>query len=570
MKRPLALFFLLTITTLLAGQSTAQTRLTMKKLEAERLPDMNLPRAGHNVFYADGELTVVGGHTSGFVMTPTAEYFSDGSWHLLPTVYHHDNGVAVVLDEGRRVLIAGGHEKNLGIGQSYEVEMYDRATHTFNGFGCLDRNRAFAQGVELDSGRVLISSNHKDNDAFELFDGQKTFHDVKDIAVWRSAPYLLPIATDDAIAFGTVWRNGAFAPCNTVDRLKGEPFCVPLLNEWMPILYDQNSHAQEAFIGDKAKGDYSYLIAAENKEGEVAFILVHDNVFSLLPTVCPVPTTTEWGRIKFDRPAIADRMAHKVYLIGNDSTGRVYMVAVEYDKQPAPLTLYYTDPLPDFGDATPVLTPGGDLVITGGIIDDNFAPFASVWLLHTGTPIEKTAMVESHPKATWPWMLGGLLFIMAVVAAILVGRRDKPADIKPIPKEQNDTEPTPLPKPNDVDNGLNSTNDELMTHITQLMENQHLYLNPELKVADVADALGVHSNVISACINAQQGCSFNQFVNNYRLQQAKRLLCQAPDMKISAISLESGFANERSFFRAFKADTDMTPKEWATQQQAIS
>ena len=66
-----------------------------QRIEAVRLPDMNLPRAAHCVFYANGELTVVGGHTSGFVPTPTAEYFADGQWHLIPTVYTHDDGLAV-------------------------------------------------------------------------------------------------------------------------------------------------------------------------------------------------------------------------------------------------------------------------------------------------------------------------------------------------------------------------------------------------------------------------------------------------------------------------------------------
>ena len=561
MKRYSLLFLLVSFGSLLVGQPTGDPLLTRKKLDVERLPDMNVPRAGHCVFYADGELTVVGGHTSGFVMTPTAEYYCDGVWHLMPTVYRHDNGMAVVLDGGRQVLIAGGHEKNLGIGQSYEVEMYHRQTHTFDGFGCLDRNRAFSQGVELDDGRVLITGNHQGNDSFEMFDGRKTFCDVKDVTVWRSSPYLLPIAADDALAFGAVWRDGAFSPCDTVDRLKGEPFCVPLLKEWMPILYDQNSHAQAAFIGDKTSGDYSYLVVALDNYGEVAFIHVHDTVFSLLPTVVPVPTTSEWGRIKYDRPAITDRQAGKAYLVGYDTTGRAYVVAVEYDKKPAPLTLYITDPLPDFGNATPVLTPDGDLVVTGGINNDNFAPFATVWLLHTGTPIE-AAMAESHTKATWPWVLCGIL-IIGVMAAILVGQRNKNTDIRPIPDELTDTEPTPTQETNNSD-------DELMGQITHLMETQHLYLNPDLKVADVADALSVHSNAVSACINAQQGCSFNQFVNNYRLQQAKKLLCQTPDMKISAVSLESGFANERTFFRAFKADTGLTPKEWTVQQQAVS
>lgn len=550
---------------LLMGQPVTNTDLMQKKLEAERLPDMNIPRAGHTVFYANGELTVVGGHTAGFVLTPTAEYFNEGSWHMMPTVYPHDNGMSVVMDKGRRVLIAGGHEKNLGIGQSYEAEMYDPTSHSFGGFGCLDRKRALAQGVELDSGRVLITGNHKGDDSFEMFDGQRFFRHMKDIAVWRSVPYVLPIAPDDAIAFGAVWREQSFKPCDTVDHLKGKPFCVPLLKEWMPILYDQNSHAQAAFIGDKTTGDYSYIIAAQSICGEMAFILVHDTVFSLLSTTVPVPTMTQWGHIKYDRTAIADRHAHRAYLVGNDTTGRAYVVAVEYDKQPAPLTLYYTDPLPDFGDATPVLTPEGDLVVTGGITDDNFAPFASVWLLPLSER-KAAAMADAQPRTVWPWVLCGLL---AVAIMLLIIRRfasltnvesddlqvqrshDEPA-LESEPELQHDSAP-----------------DELMTRIIQLMETQHLYLNPELKVTDVADALGTHRNTVSACINAQ-GSTFNQFVNDYRLQHAKKLLCEASDMKISTVGLESGFANERTFFRVFKEATGMTPKEWTAQQQVAS
>ena len=113
---------------------------------------------------------------------------------------------------------------------------------------------------------------------------------------------------------------------------------------------------------------------------------------------------------------------------------------------------------------------------------------------------------------------------------------------------------------------VTSTDSDLMNSIVQLMEQQHLYLNPELKVTDVADVLGVHRNAVSACINSQQGCTFRQWVNDFRLQHAKRLLVDTPDMKMSAIGMESGFANERSFFRSFKEATGLTPKEWQVQQ----
>lgn len=525
MKRLLVLSLILILTISLVGQT----------LEFERLPDLYIPRAGHNVFYANGELTVVGGHTSGFVMTPTAEYFCDGAWHTISTVYHHDNGMAVVMSDGKKVLLAGGHDKNLGIGQSFEAEMYNSATHTSEGFGSLERSRALAQGVELTDGQVLIAGNHKDNDGFEIFDGKKSFHHVKDVSIWRSAPYLLPISDNDVMAFGSVWR-GRFEPCDTVYRLNGEPFTEPLLNDWMPFLYDQNNHANESFIGDETAGDYSYLIAAYNNEGNVAFIHIKDTVFSLLETTIPVPTMSEYGKIKYNRPAIADRLSKKAYLVGTDTTNRVYVVAVEYDKQPAPLTLYNIGPLEDFGDATPILTPDGDLIIAGGITDDNFAPLASVWLIHIGT---EKALVDAETicDLTWLWVLGGLLLVIAIVAAIRYDRRHRT-------KSEIAT-------------------DELMARIVQLMETQQVYLNQDLKVSDVADALGVHRNTISACINAQKGCSFNQFINDYRIEYAKKLLRETDEIKIAHICHEAGFATESTFFRAFKASTGMTPKEWA-------
>lgn len=560
MRRFVVILTLLMAANSLLGQSVVDTALVQKRLEAVRLPDMNLPRASHNVFYVNGELTVVGGHTRGFVMTPTAEYFSDGQWHLMNTIYAHDDGTVVGMEGGKRVLLVGGHEKNLGIGQSYEAELYYPETHTFEGFGCLDHKRALAQGVELGGGRALIVGNHQGDDAFEVFDGQTSFRHVKDIVVWRAAPYLLPVGHDEFIVFGAVWRDGRFQPCDTVERLKGEPFHTPVLGEWMPFLYDQNNHALESFTGDKAAGDYSYLLAAFHGDGEVAFIQIHDTIFSLLPIDHSVPTKTEWGVVKYDRSAIVDSQAKRAYLVGNDTTGRAYVVAVEYDQCPATLTFYYTDPLEDFGNATPVLTPDGNLVVTGGTNDNNFTPFSSVWLLPVNGQKAAMAATEDTPfkNALW-WIVGSLL----LVAVVWVIRRSLPltkadSDEQSEHVEQSGKQEQSTPQPKSVP-------DDLMPHIIQLLEEERLYLNPNLKLADVAEALGINRNAISACINAK-GSTFNQLVNDYRLQHAKELLLSESGMKMAIIGLESGFANERSFFRVFKDATGMTPKEWAAKQ----
>ena len=128
------------------------------RIDAERLPDMTMPRSGHSIFVVNDEVTVVGGHTSGFKLTPTAEYLKDNEWHQLPTVYSHDGGMSIVMKSGK-VLLAGGFKDNLGISQSFEVELYDPKSHSCKGFGCLNQKRASAAAVELDHGQVLIAGN---------------------------------------------------------------------------------------------------------------------------------------------------------------------------------------------------------------------------------------------------------------------------------------------------------------------------------------------------------------------------------------------------------------------------
>lgn len=184
-----------------SGVEAADT-CAIKKLETTQLPDMNIPRAGHQLFYAGGELMVAGGHTDGFVPTPTAEYFSDGKWHLMQTTYPHDFGLSVVLHSGK-VLLAGGCEQSLGIGQTYTAELYDPLTHTFRGFGNMCLKRTLASALELDSGKVVIAGNWYHDDGIELFsEDQSIFGDnIKKLKgrhatlylcrthEWRYSPY---------------------------------------------------------------------------------------------------------------------------------------------------------------------------------------------------------------------------------------------------------------------------------------------------------------------------------------------------------------------------------------------
>ena len=513
------------------------------RIEAERLPDMNMARSGHSAFVVNGEVTVVGGHTSGFVLTPTAEYFKDGEWHLLQTVYPHDGGFSLVLQSGK-VLVAGGFKDNLGIGQSYEVEMYDPVAHRFDGFGCLDQKRASAAALELDSGRVFITGNWYADDGMEIFDGQHRFSHLKPIRQPRYLPQLFRTSDGDVMMVGYQDNRGKPIDTLLIERMKGEAFRAPLFDTWQLLLCEMPLHGDDSFIGDKEKGDYAYLLPVRDKDGQVAIAEVRDTIFSLLPTDSQVPTTSQWGEVYYYSPFYADRPHQRGYVMGCDSTGRQYALCVDYAKKPAQLTLYHTDPLTETIALTiPVMTDDGNLILTGikpAInYNFNFTPTPQVWQLR----FYDDAGATSSASAWW-WVLGIAVVLALLVAGLILWKRHR-------------VESEGMPANSDT---------LLMQRITQLMEEKQRFKDPDLKISDVALELNTNVRYVSDCIKNVKGCSFTQYVNGYRIEHAQKLLREQPDLKISHIYLSSGFSNDSSFFRIFKSVTGTTPNEWKKQQ----
>ena len=523
---------------------TEQAGCPIVRVEAERLPDLNIPRSGHSAFIANGEVTVVGGHTSGFVLTPTAEYYKDGQWHQLQTVYAHDGGFSVSLKSGK-VLLAGGFKDNLGISQSHEVEMYDPATHHFDGFGCLDQKRASAAAIELDSGRVLITGNWYADDGMECFNGQTSFSHVKAIRQPRYLPHLFRTSDGDVLVVAGYDTKGQPIDSLIVERMKGEPFHAPLFNTWRPLQYDLAVRSDDSFIGDG-----TYLMPVQDKDGQMAIAEVRDTVFSLLATDQTIPMASQWGKISYYTPVYADSLHHRGFVMGCDSTGRQYALCIDYAKRPAQFVLFYTDPLTDGITITiPIMTDKGDLMLTGikqvTKPNFNFYPSAQVWLLHLATDDQEASASDYY----WLWVLLGLAALAIIMIGTALSKRRSSTH-----EQSSESQPV--------------IDDELMQRLTQLMEQEKPYLSSELKVSDLADRLGTSSRNLSDCIRNSTDNTFANFINAHRIDYAKQLMSNRPDMKISEVFLSSGFANETTFFRIFKAATGMTPNEWKANGQA--
>ena len=100
--------------------------------------------------------------------------------------------------------------------------------------------------------------------------------------------------------------------------------------------------------------------------------------------------------------------------------------------------------------------------------------------------------------------------------------------------------------------------------LLELMHREKPWLNPELKIAELARYLHMPSHHLSQLLNEVMDTGFYDFVNNYRVREAQRLLLDAHfrHFAIEAVGLESGFANKTTFNRVFKKVTGMTPSAY--------
>ena len=93
------------------------------------------------------------------------------------------------------------------------------------------------------------------------------------------------------------------------------------------------------------------------------------------------------------------------------------------------------------------------------------------------------------------------------------------------------------------------------------MEQEKMFLQAELTLPKLARMVNCSVNHLSQAVNAGFGMSFFDFLNSYRISEAKVLLSQ-PELQSNAIldvSFAVGFNSNSAFYSAFKKMTGSTP-----------
>lgn len=98
--------------------------------------------------------------------------------------------------------------------------------------------------------------------------------------------------------------------------------------------------------------------------------------------------------------------------------------------------------------------------------------------------------------------------------------------------------------------------------LEQWMETEKPYLNPNFKLIDLMQVLPMNRTYLSEFINTTYGCSFYRFVTRYRIEEAKRIMRECPEVKMADVAVRSGFSSQSAFTKIFTKETGQTPREW--------
>ena len=94
------------------------------------------------------------------------------------------------------------------------------------------------------------------------------------------------------------------------------------------------------------------------------------------------------------------------------------------------------------------------------------------------------------------------------------------------------------------------------------MDKEKPYLNKDFRLQDLTKVVPLNRTYLSGFVNAEYGCNFYQFVTNYRIREAQRLMQDHPDMKLQDVAEQSGFSSASVFSRTFARETGSSPTEW--------
>lgn len=360
-------------------------------LRYEQAADMAVARMAHQAFPSGDGLVVVGGRTTGFQLTKTAELWQNGTWTTIPIASAHDGAFAVRLSNGS-YMVGGGFASAGGVGQTKVTDIYDPTTRTFTAGPQLTTARAQSMAMAVGS-QVYVSGNwYADDPTMDFYDGAS----FKAVAQTdgRTSPYMMYDADGNIYAFSSLNEHGQsfgyytdddgeqllvdrYSPATGETRYLALPFTSE--NSLMPLSDDVRPSDYHVVYS----GYNCYLLLSRAADGCRLYMLNLDQMGLYRFQNVVIPTADEEGRtITWRGGVLTNSVRQEAYLIGASGPAArqtLHLISLNYDTDEWTLATA-TGFSHNLLSASWTVLSDGRLACTGGSVNDNTDARPTVYL----------------------------------------------------------------------------------------------------------------------------------------------------------------------------------------------
>ena len=94
------------------------------------------------------------------------------------------------------------------------------------------------------------------------------------------------------------------------------------------------------------------------------------------------------------------------------------------------------------------------------------------------------------------------------------------------------------------------------SHLLHKIDDEQLFLQPGLTLAELAKQLGTNRTMLSKLVNEQMGMPFAEFINRKRIAYVKRIEKENPEAPKQELAEKAGYTSMRSFYRNYNLYSD--------------
>lgn len=165
-------------------------------------------------------------------------------------------------------------------------------------------------------------------------------------------------------------------------------------------------------------------------------------------------------------------------------------------------------------------------------------------------------VVQLSWKQNWWWYFVASLVLVYLGMMGIFSDVGKLSELKPVDEKDPETQ--------NKGEDLEPFKKEVLSY----MMSEKAYLNADLTLNDLAKELSIPTNVLSRVINSGFGKNFNDFINEFRIEEVKKSLKDdsLKHLSLLGIAFDCGFNSKATFNRVFKKVTGYSPSQYQIEE----